>query len=246
MKANFFALNWNDFLKGAIVAVLTAVLATLTTLLQTGVLFDKGSLPVIGTAALTAFIAYLAKNLLTNSQGQFAVTEKNATPEVTKPVQGSALKTLILIFLLGGAGLVCSAQGTSTPFFKPVPKDLFKTVKISTNAAITPTSVWLFRPSAEITAIELVYNKTTKKFDSSPLSSAGPGLSYQHYVDSNGVPFNDFGFNALLLIGTDITQISPATLAVAGTVNYNVFNVGAGYNCGLKTFFILTGITLKF
>jgi hypothetical protein len=76
MKANFLNLNLKDFGKGAIVAVLTAVLATLTTLLQTGVLFDKASLPVIGTAALSAFIAYLAKNLFTNSQGQILKTEK--------------------------------------------------------------------------------------------------------------------------------------------------------------------------
>ena len=86
MKANFLNLNWADFGKGALVAVLTAVLATLTTLLQTGTLFDKASLPVIGTAALTAFVAYLAKNLFTNSQGQFAVSEKNATPEQVKPL----------------------------------------------------------------------------------------------------------------------------------------------------------------
>ena len=87
MKADFLNLNWKDFGKGAIVAVLTAVLATLTTLLQTGVLFDKASLPVIGTAALSAFIAYIAKNLFTNSQNQFLVTEKNATPELVKSVQ---------------------------------------------------------------------------------------------------------------------------------------------------------------
>jgi hypothetical protein len=87
MKANFLNLNWYDFGKGAVVAVLTAVLATLTTLLQTGKLFDKASLPVIGTAALTAFIAYLGKNLFTNSQGQLLTTEKNATPEIVKPLK---------------------------------------------------------------------------------------------------------------------------------------------------------------
>lgn len=86
MKANFLNLNWNDFAKGLIVAVLTAVFATITTLLQTGTLFKKESLPVIGVAALTAFIAYVTKNLFTNSQNQFAVTEGNATKEVVKPL----------------------------------------------------------------------------------------------------------------------------------------------------------------
>lgn len=86
MKANFLNLNLRDLWKGLIVSVLTAVLATLTTLLQTGTLFDKSSLPVIGTAALTALFAYLAKNLFTNSQGQILVPESKATPEITKPV----------------------------------------------------------------------------------------------------------------------------------------------------------------
>lgn len=86
MKANFLNLNVNDFLKGAVVAILTAVFATLTTLLQTGKLFDKESLPLIGTAALSAFIAYLGKNLFTNSQNQLLVSEKNASPEIVKPI----------------------------------------------------------------------------------------------------------------------------------------------------------------
>jgi hypothetical protein len=86
MKSNFGTLNWADFGKGALIAVLTAVLATLTTLLQTGALFAASSLPVIGTAALTAFVAYILKQLGTNSQGQLLITEKNATPEVVKPL----------------------------------------------------------------------------------------------------------------------------------------------------------------
>jgi uncharacterized integral membrane protein len=81
MKANFLQLNWQDFAKGLIVAVLTAVFAVITTLLQTGELFKKESLPVIGVAALTAFVGYITKNLFTNSQNQFAVTEENATKQ---------------------------------------------------------------------------------------------------------------------------------------------------------------------
>jgi branched-subunit amino acid transport protein len=86
MKANFLNLNLRDLLKGAIVAVLTAVFATLTALLETGKLFEKSSLPLIGAAALTAFLGYLTKNLFTNSQGQILTTEKNATPEIVKPL----------------------------------------------------------------------------------------------------------------------------------------------------------------
>jgi len=86
MKSNFLNLNLNDFLKGCVVAVLTAVFATLTTLLQTGTLFDKASLPIIGAAALTAFLGYITKNLFTNSQNQLFVSEKNATKEVVTPL----------------------------------------------------------------------------------------------------------------------------------------------------------------
>jgi hypothetical protein len=70
MKSNFGTLNWNDFGKGCIVAVLTAVFTTVLSLLQTGTLFAKASLPIIGTAALTAFLGYITKNLFTNSQGK--------------------------------------------------------------------------------------------------------------------------------------------------------------------------------
>ena len=86
MKANYLNLNIQDFIKGLIVAILTAVFATITTLLQTGELFKKESLPVIGVAALTAFIGYITKNLFTNSQNQFAVTEGNATKETVAPL----------------------------------------------------------------------------------------------------------------------------------------------------------------
>ena len=219
--------SWKTSLIGCILAVVVAV----APILQTGVIDWKAV--VIG--ALLAIAGFLQKDA--------NVTGGNVSNKLTVP---PALKTLALIFLLSGVGLACSAQGSSTPFFKPVPKDLFKTEKIGLNAAVTPTSVWLFRPSVEISAIEMVYNKTTKEFESEPLNSAGVGLSYQHYVSNEGTPFNDFGFNALVLLGTDIENFSPASVSLAGTVNYNVINIGGGYNFGQKVPFILTGITLKF
>ena len=86
MKSNFLSLNAIDLLKGAALAVLTVIVATVTTLLNAGTLFTKTSLTIIGTAALSAFIGYLAKQLLTNSQNQLLVTEKNATKEVVAPL----------------------------------------------------------------------------------------------------------------------------------------------------------------
>ena len=76
MRSDFFALNWKDLLKGVIVAVLTAVFATVAGLIQTGTLFAKESLAAIGISALTALLAYLSKNLFTNSDGEILTKEK--------------------------------------------------------------------------------------------------------------------------------------------------------------------------
>lgn len=68
MNSTFLNLNVNDLVKGLAVAVLTSVLTIVYNTLQTGSLaFDWQA---IATAALTSAIAYLMKNLLTNSEGK--------------------------------------------------------------------------------------------------------------------------------------------------------------------------------
>jgi hypothetical protein len=71
MKSTFLGLNWKDFLKGGIVAFIVAVLTGALQLFQTG--------PVEWTwlfwqptiyAGITALIAYLLKNLVTNSNDE--------------------------------------------------------------------------------------------------------------------------------------------------------------------------------
>jgi GTPase Era involved in 16S rRNA processing len=74
MKSTFLSLNTTDFLKGLVVAVLTSVLTIIYTSLQTGSLvFDWKT---IATTALTSAIAYVSKNLLTNSKEQFLIKEQ--------------------------------------------------------------------------------------------------------------------------------------------------------------------------
>ena len=69
----FGTLNLKDFLKGLVVAVLTAVIGIISTSLQAGSLtFDWKQ---IGTIALSAGLAYIGKNLFSNSQGTFAAKE---------------------------------------------------------------------------------------------------------------------------------------------------------------------------
>jgi hypothetical protein len=152
-------------------------------------------------------------------------------------------KTMMLILILGLFGASAGAQS----IFKPVPNNLFAVQEKGLKATETP-SVWLWRFSAEITAVELIYNKETKQFDSQPLSSAGPAIGYRHYTSlPDGSPYNDFGVNFAALIGTDITHITPASIKAALFINaFQYLNVGVDYSIGSKTFGILLGASVNF
>lgn len=76
-KANFGNVNWNDFLKGLLVTVGTAVLGGISTSLVNGALPTVAQLKAIGILALSAGTSYVIKNLLTNSQDQLFTTEKS-------------------------------------------------------------------------------------------------------------------------------------------------------------------------
>ncbi len=67
-------LNVQDLVKGLIVTVLTSVLTIAYNTVSAGSLtFDWKA---IGLTALTSGLAYLMKNLLTNSEGEFLGKEK--------------------------------------------------------------------------------------------------------------------------------------------------------------------------
>jgi hypothetical protein len=70
MKSKFMSINSADFVKGLIVAVLTVIIVGVENIIQTGTLPTWAQLQSIGLAALGAGIAYLIKNLFTNSQDQ--------------------------------------------------------------------------------------------------------------------------------------------------------------------------------
>jgi hypothetical protein len=69
-SSKFFALNWKDFFKGLLVAVISAIITTLYELVQTGDFLNVGTLKKVGLVALSAFLAYLIKNLFTNSSNE--------------------------------------------------------------------------------------------------------------------------------------------------------------------------------
>lgn len=69
MRSSLFTLNKADFVKGLVIAVLTAIISAVYTTIQTGVFtFDWKALSIV---ALSAALAYITKNLLTNSNDQF-------------------------------------------------------------------------------------------------------------------------------------------------------------------------------
>ena len=63
--SNRFSLIWNDFLKGAVVAAITAIIAALYTSFSTTPFALHWQ--AIGIAAGTAFFGYLTKNFFSNT-----------------------------------------------------------------------------------------------------------------------------------------------------------------------------------
>ena len=75
MKTKLYQLGKNDLIKGFIVAVLTVVLTGLVTGLQAGVLPDLATVKTLIVTGFGAGVAYILKNLLTNSEDQFLKKE---------------------------------------------------------------------------------------------------------------------------------------------------------------------------
>ena len=74
MQSTFLTLNNNDFIKGLIMAVLSTVITVVYQTVEAGSLvFDWKT---IGTMALTTALAYIMKNLFTNSTGKLFAKEK--------------------------------------------------------------------------------------------------------------------------------------------------------------------------
>jgi hypothetical protein len=74
--SKFLTVNQADAVKGFIVAIITAGLTVLMTMLDGGVIPTDGEWKKIGIAALSAGIAYLIKNVLTNSNDKFVKGEE--------------------------------------------------------------------------------------------------------------------------------------------------------------------------
>lgn len=84
MKSLFLSIKQNDFVKGLIVAAISAALGVIQPAIAAGTVLSMTVLRGAGQAAAMGGIAYLTKNFFTNSQGKFA------TPEPTSPTPPAA------------------------------------------------------------------------------------------------------------------------------------------------------------
>lgn len=140
-------------------------------------------------------------------------------------------KLILLLFLI--IPVYAFSQGLSG-FLKPVDNYTFQK-KLSVKAVTdgTKTDMWLLRPSFTMTAGMILYDPADKQYKASALSGGGLGISYAHYIESNGEPFNNYGASALLLLNWSINDQVQAHISPAITINYmKLFSTGAGYLTG--------------
>ena len=73
MNSSLFTLNSKDWIKGLVVAILTAVITVVYSTIQTGTLVLDWK--AISIAGISAALAYITKNLLTNSNDEILTKE---------------------------------------------------------------------------------------------------------------------------------------------------------------------------
>lgn len=147
--------------------------------------------------------------------------------------------SLLLVFVMGA-----SAQSPVKGFFAPVPDDLFEKSGLRD---IENPHVWLIRPAVGLSAVSFTYNAEIKSFETSAFNKVMFGGGYQHFIEVNGEPYNNFSVNALVCFDANPNDITKTGVTVAATVSaLNFVNVGIGRDFGAKKFLILTGITYSF
>lgn len=70
MKSKFLTLDLKDFLRGLLIAFLTAVLTGIINILDTGAVFNWLTMKPVLIAGVSAALSYLLKCFATNSQDQ--------------------------------------------------------------------------------------------------------------------------------------------------------------------------------
>jgi hypothetical protein len=149
--------------------------------------------------------------------------------------------TLILLLTVTFA----NAQSPWSGFFKPVTTDaVYSQLSVKGTDDATSGSVWLFRPSATLTAMAIDFSE--KPALSKSLSSVGFGLSYGKFTTIDDKAYCTWSANALLLTSIKLGEVESTALGAALTVD--VFNkfIGAGVGYLDKSFMFLTTISVSF
>lgn len=151
------------------------------------------------------------------------------------------LKMIALLVMFTALSTSVSAQGTWSQFGKITRGTKVDLLKSEGDKILK----WYVKPTAELSAMNLVKNKETNKWEGSPFTAAGIGAGLQHYVEHNGALANDYGFNALFIINfNDPLNVG---FGIAGTANILDFvNAGYGYDFTNKVPLILFGASWKF
>lgn len=196
-----------------------------------------GQTQVIKEGSVLAFIwnwvGKIIKKQLPSVKGKF-MTDKEI-----KVSRG--LKILVIAILFSGLSAGVYSQGVFSQFGKITRGTKIDLVKAEGDKSIK----WFVKPTAEISAMNLVYDKEEKAWSGSPFTAAGLGGGIQHYVEHNGVLANDYGFNALFII--NFNDPENVGFGIAGTVNALDFvNVGGGYDFTNKVPLLLLGASWKF
>lgn len=155
------------------------------------------------------------------------------------------MKKCILFFLAMILATTMSfSQNLWKGFWKPVTSDA---VFMSSLRSDIGTYDWKFRPTFNVIATKLTLTGDAKVFNVGTLNAAGVGISIQHFIDVDGVPYNNFGVNAMLMLNTDInTEVDIAPSPFIGVQALQYFNGGVGYDTGLKKIFFALGISYSF
>jgi branched-subunit amino acid transport protein len=87
-QSEYLKLHWRDVLKSFVMAFLSALIAGISLLLQKQDLPNWLDIKILLTTSLSAAVAYIAKNLFTNSKGQLLKKEpEKVNEDITEAVK---------------------------------------------------------------------------------------------------------------------------------------------------------------
>lgn len=233
-----FWLNSKDFLRGLLMAVLTAPLTAIYTTIQAGSFTLDWK--AIGLMASGGFLAYIIKNFFTPSAVKITPPPDATQVTVNIPEPGKTIKSALMILII--VSLASSVHAQS--FFKPIPKptqnEIFKAralIQLSDSVAVSSTQVNMaqnsFRPVASVTA----------SISDGTALAGGIGISFQHntFDAPSQTWVTQYSVAAIAFLDTRASLVGGLVL---GFLNY--VQLGPGYDFTTKKIVLLTGVTIKF